>query len=102
MGVDLPVPAEHGVYVIRDGRKVVHVGRTIRGRSGLRGRLRSHLWGKSSFVRTYYRRRRKLLRDNHTFQFLEIDDKRARALLECYAIAVLGPDHLGLGERRKR
>ena len=41
----------HGVYIIYSPNgRVTHVGRTVRGKRGLRQRLNNHLHGASSFV----------------------------------------------------
>jgi len=97
-GKPLQAPDIHGVYVIRDPQKaVVHVGRTHRGRAGLRQRLRNHLDNQSSFVEKYLGNRGDLLRTGYTFQCLEVSDHRKRALLEYYVTGCLCPKHLGLG-----
>lgn len=47
----LEAPDLQGVYVIYSPRgKVLHVGRTLRGKKGLRQRLNNHLQAGSSFV----------------------------------------------------
>lgn len=97
-GAKLTAPTTHGVYVIRDAAgRVLHVGRTLRAREGLRQRLKGHLHGGSSFVREHFSGDGSLLRDACTYQFLAVDDARARALLENCAIWWLCPEHLGLG-----
>lgn len=97
----LDAPDAHGVYVIRDAkRQVVHVGRTLRGRAGLRQRLRNHLAAQSSFVLVHLRGDGKKLRDGFTFQYLEVPNDRDRALLEHYATAWHCPIHLGVGAAR--
>ncbi len=100
-GDELVAPAEHGVYVIRDRRnKVVHVGRTVRGRKGISQRLYNHLRGQSSFVNAHLDGHGERLRTGYTFQFLKVADDRERALLEYFATARLCPVHLGLGALR--
>jgi len=103
-GVPLVVSDKPGVYVIRDeARKVVHVGRTVRGRGGLKQRLNNHLRGQSSFVKdSHLNGDGSRLRGVYTFQVLSVDDSRQRALLECLAIARLCPEHLGLGALRDK
>ena len=93
----LDAPHVPGVYVIRKGRTVLHVGRTTRGKKGLHGRLMSHLHGTSSFTQSYYNGSGEKLRQGHTFQYIEVEDPRQRALLEAYAIGQFCPKHLGLG-----
>ena len=94
----LDAPAKHGVYIIRQGETVLHVGRTVRGRDGLHQRLNNHLHGSSSFARQYLNGRGATLRESgYTYQFLELENPRKRALLEAYAIGMLCPKHLGLG-----
>jgi hypothetical protein len=95
----LDVPSKHGVYIIRKGETVLHIGRTLRGKNGLYQRLKNHLHGSSSFTAEYLKGKGATLRDGqHTYQFLELEDSRKRALLEAYAIGTLCPKHLGLGE----
>src|SRR5487761_237549 len=82
----LEVPNTHGVYIIRDRTgRVWHVGRTVRGKDGLRQRLRNHIQGQSSFIRTTMHGDGSKLRKAFTYQFLEVPDDRTRALLECLA-----------------
>lgn len=95
----LDAPSEHGVYIIYSpGGKVMHVGRTLRGGKGLRGRLKNHLSGKSSFVRIHMKGLSHKLRGGYSFCCLPVKNARQRALLEAYAIGVLCPVHIGLGE----
>lgn len=95
----LDVPSEHGVYIIRKEDAVLHIGRTLRGKDGLHQRLENHLHESSSFAVKYLKGKGATLRDGrHTYQFLELEDSRKRALLEAYAIGTLCPEHLGLGE----
>jgi hypothetical protein len=101
LGARLEVPSTHGVYVIREPRgRIAHVGRTVRGRAGLLQRLRNHLRGQSSFAIVQFRGKGEMLRRGYTFQFLEVPDGRARALLEFAATAWHCPHHLGIGARR--
>lgn len=67
-GVD--APNEQGVYVIYAPRSgmVVHVGRTYRGKAGLRQRLNNHLHGSSSFVQEYLNGHGKRLRSGYSFR----------------------------------
>jgi hypothetical protein len=94
----LTAPQLPGVYVIRRGRKVLHVGRTLRGTKGLFQRLRNHLHGNSSFTKEYRGGYADRLRKGHTYQCLVVRDSKNRALLECYAAGMLCPDYIGLGE----
>ena len=95
----LTAPPHPGVYIIRKGRKVLHVGRTVHGKRGLWQRLSNHLQGNSSFTVNYcgggYAPR---LRKGHTYQCLVVTNRRNRALLECYAAGMLCPDYIGLGQ----
>jgi excinuclease UvrABC nuclease subunit len=89
-----------GVYLIRDENGVVlHVGRTVSGQKGLAQRLENHRSGKSSFVKIHLKGERDLLKNNFTFQYIEVEDDRERALLENHAIAWYCPVHLGLGRK---
>jgi hypothetical protein len=95
----LLAPKARGVYIIRDPEgRVVHVGRTTRAQNGLHQRLSDHLRGRSSFVYYHLSQDASRLRDGYTFQCLEVEDSRKRALLEAFASAWLCPDHLGLAE----
>ena len=100
-GVPLEAPNTHGVYVIRNAkRRVVHVGRTVRGKNGLRQRLGNHLQSQSSFVITYLKGRGKWLREGYTYQYLEVAGSRNRVLLEYAATVWHCPIHLGDGSAR--
>jgi predicted GIY-YIG superfamily endonuclease len=89
---------KQGVYIIREGETVLHVGRTKTAKNGINQRLEDHLSGTSSFAKNYLKKNQKNLRNgNYTYQFLEVDDDRKRALLEAYTIGVLCPEHIGLG-----
>lgn len=96
----LDAPRSHGVYVIRDhAGLVVHVGRSLRGKAGLFQRLGNHLNAQSSFVIAHLDRDGRKLRDGYTFQFLEVEHDRERALLEHFATAWHCPAHLGVGRK---
>lgn len=93
-------PTTHGVYVIRKDEIVLHVGRTLRGKGGLRQRLQNHLSGASSFTEGFLDGDGAKLRDqSYTYQYLEEENSRLRALLEAYAVGTLCPKHIGLGAR---
>jgi len=95
----LEVPSSHGVYIIYSPRSVVlHVGRTQRGRRGLRQRLNNRLLEQSSFVDKYLKGRGSVLRKGYRFKYLVVTDPRERALVEAFSIGKLCPEHLGLGE----
>ncbi len=95
----LEVTANHGVYVIYSPRgKVLHVGRTVRGKRGLRQRLNNHLQGQSSFVASFFRGRGAKLRQGYKYACVEVPNPRTRALLEAYAVGHLCPEHIGTGE----
>ncbi len=97
-GTRIKEPQTQGVYAIRAGDgTVLHVGRTVSGENGLAQRLQNHLSGKSSFVRAYLKGDTKHLRDTFTFQCIEVENDRERALLEFFAIAWHCPLHVGLG-----
>ena len=94
----LEAPSTQGVYLIRSSiGEVLHVGRTVSGQNGLSQRLRNHLRGQSSFVRSYLNGNSSVLRDSCSFQFIEVEGDRERALLEHAAVAWYCPAHLGLG-----
>jgi len=89
-------PSKQGVYVIRKGQVVLHVGRTVGGKNGLRQRLKNHLYGSSSFTNKYLNGKGAVLRKRHTYQFLMVKkNERLRSLLEAYAIGMLCPKHIG-------
>jgi hypothetical protein len=92
-------PNEQGVYVIYSPRtkRVLHVGRTYKGKSGLRQRLNNHMHGSSSFAQAYLKGRGSLLRNGYTFRCLPVKHRKRRALLEAYAAGQLCPAHIGLG-----
>jgi len=93
----IDAPRTPGVYVIRNSKgEVLHVGRTLRGKNGLFQRLNDHLRGRSSFVRAQFKGDGDRLREGYTFQYLEVDDDRTRALLEHCAICLYCPKHLGV------
>ena len=99
----IKIPATHGTYIIRDAENcVLHVGRTLRGKEGLRQRFKNHLYGQSSFVEVHMANDGGTLRQGHTFQYLEVSNDRQRALLEHFATARLCPRHLGLGAASNR
>lgn len=98
-GSNIDAPVTQGVYVIRYNKIVVHVGRSVSGRKGLKQRLGNHLRGRSSFMKIYYSRDGEVLRHGHTYRYLEVPKSRERALLEAYAIGMLCPKHLGLGKK---
>jgi len=94
----LDAPKSHGVYIIRSNDTILHVGRTLRGREGLRQRLTDHLRGNSSFVRDDLNGQGATLRETgYTYQFLERESDRERALLEALATGTLCPKHIGTG-----
>ena len=100
-GERLEAPSKHAVYIIfKPGGTVVHVGRSIRGKKGLRQRLNDHLHGNSSFVSHYAPLRGKgsRLRGRYSFSLIEVSRPRTRALLEAYAVGCLCPKHLGVGK----
>lgn len=95
-------PLKKGVYILRKNKTILYVGRTLRAKKGIRQRLTDHLRGSSSFTKNYLHGNGATLREKgHTYQYLELDDPRKRALLEHYAIGALCPSHLGTGEPKK-
>ena len=95
----LDASSKPGVYIIRKGETVLHVGRTLRGRDGIHQRLKNHLHGSSSFTNEYLKGNGAALReDGYTYQYRELEVPRKRALLEAYAVGTLCPEHIGLGE----
>jgi len=99
----IDAPSKPSVYIIRKEEIILHVGRTLRGRNGLRQRLKNHLHGSSSFTKEYLKGKGSILRKNgYTYQYLVLEDPRKRALLEAYAVGTLCPKHIGLGKNRLR
>ncbi len=97
-GERLDVPDLHGVYIIYSPKgRLVHVGRTVRGKRGLYQRLNNHLHGKSSFVIKALDGKGSNLRRGYKYRYISIENSRLRALLEAFAIGQLCPDHLGDG-----
>ena len=95
------VSTEHGVYIIKNLKKeIMHVGRTLRVKNGLMGRLSGHLYGNSSFTQNHKGEPRNV-RDGYFFQYIEVEEDNIRALLESLAIGWLSPKHLGDGRKGK-
>lgn len=95
----LDASSKPGVYIIRKGKTVLYVGRTLRGRDGIHQRLKNHLHGSSSFASEHLKGKGATLREyGYTYQYLELGVARTRALLEAYAVGTLCPEHIGLGE----
>jgi hypothetical protein len=80
----LDVPERHGVYVILGtrGAPVMHVGRTVTGKRGLKQRLFNHLHGRSSFVIDQFGGKGAELRGRFSFKYVVVPIPRTRALLE--------------------
>lgn len=94
----ISAPTTQGVYLIFGPRgRVLHVGRTVKGRNGLRQRLKNHLQGQSSFTWSMFDKQGEMLRGTHSYAFIEEPNDRRRALLEAYAVGNLCPKHLGVG-----
>jgi len=94
------VSKKQGVYVIYDSEgKILHVGRTISAKNGLNQRLLNHVHNQTSFSKLYMKPSKISLREGCKFKFLEVEDSRARALLEALSIGLLCPKHIGLGEK---
>lgn len=86
---ELKVPNKPGVYIIYTLHgKIAHIGST----EVLLNRLTSHLYGRTSFVRTS-RHKSKMLRNGYYFRYRIISNDRKRLLLEHYAHGKLCPDH---------
>jgi hypothetical protein len=106
-GQAIEASTKHGVYIIYDKKwRVCHVGRTVRGCNGIYQRLNNHLSGSSSFACDYIKNPDyeknglKGLRMGYSYQFIEIDDPRIRALVESLAAGELCPRHMGTGQSR--
>ena len=94
----LDAPNGHGVYLIYSPKgKILHVGRTLRGRNGLRQRLYNHLANSSSFSKKYLKGKGARLRNGYSFKYLVVASPKKRAYLEAYATGVLCPLHIGTG-----
>ncbi len=93
----LVAPKKKGVYVIANQKKVaLHVGQTPRGKCGIHQRLRNHLNGRSSFVRSYFNGDgTNLRRGGNCYKYLAVENDRKRSLLEAYATGCLCPKHIG-------
>ena len=98
LGRGVDAPTTHGVYAIvaPRGRRVVHVGRTVTGKAGLKQRLTNHLQGKSSFVTLHLDRDASCMRGKYWFKYIEVPNPRVRALLEAYATGRYCPSHIGI------
>lgn len=98
-GTGIKVSKEQGVYLIfSPERKVLHVGRTLRGKNGLNQRLANHLVNRSSFSIQYMKNKGYKLREGYSFKYLEVSNPRKRALLEALTTGLLCPAHIGTGE----
>lgn len=98
-GGSITAPSDHGVYAIvaPRGSRVLHVGRTVTGRRGLKHRLSNHLQGKSSFVTLYLREQKRPLDIRRCwFKYVVEPNARIRALLEAYATGQYCPAHIGI------
>jgi len=93
----LEAPKKHGVYIIYQGKKVIHIGRTLRAKNGLHQRLMNHLHGNSSLTINEFNGSGTKLRKGFKYRCLEVECPRKRALLEAYAIGYLCPNYIGLG-----
>ena len=99
--ISRPEGCEKGVYVIMtDKYSVLHVGQTPSGQKGVKGRLKDHLYGKSSFTRVFLNGNTDWLRENCSYAYIVVDEQynradRVRALLEALAIGKLCPEHIG-------
>lgn len=97
----IDVSKKQGVYIIFDSKdKVLHVGKTDRGRDGLNQRLNNHLRNQSSFSNKYLKGNSDFLRHGCKFRYLEIEDARIRTLVEAFATGMLCPAHVGTGAKR--
>jgi hypothetical protein len=79
-GETLNAPRQQGVYIIRKGKVVFHVGRTTRAKTGLHHRLTQHLHGRSSFTKATFDRDGDRLRERYDYQTLVVPNPRRRAL----------------------
>ena len=97
--VNVAAANDQGVYLIYSPKgKILHVGRTYRGKNGLAQRLRDHMFTASSFTNQYLEGRGFELRNGYKFRYLVVKDARLRALIEAYAIGRLCPAHIGLSQ----
>lgn len=94
---------EQGVYIIYSPEdKVLHVGKTDRGKNGLNQRLQNHIDNKSSFSREYLNSNGKMLRNGYKFRYIMEEDDRKRALLEALTTGLLCPAHIGTGAKKRK
>lgn len=98
---DIQTSNQHGVYVIyRNNGTPVHVGRTIRGKYGLRQRLVNHMQRKSSFTRNQLQSDQSI-REGYSYRCIEVESDRERCLLESLACGKLCPEYVGLGRNKQ-
>jgi len=100
----IEVPEKQGVYIIYNPKgKVVYVGITKYGQNGLKNRFKNHLYGMSSFSKTYLKNKGSKLRNGFKYQFIVINDAndRKRLLLEGLATGKLCPIHIGMKKIKK-
>lgn len=94
----LNAPSQHGGYLIYSPKgKILHVGRTLRGKNGLKQRLHNHLMTASSFSIQYLKGDGSVLRKGYCYKFLVVSSPTKRAYLEAYATGILCPLHIGTG-----
>lgn len=95
------ITIEHGVYIIYSPKKLVlHVGKTHRGKNGLKQRLQNHINNSSSFSKQYLNKKGKVLREGYKYKFIIVKDPRLRTFLEALTTGMLCPAYIGTGEKR--
>lgn len=93
----------HGVYVLYSfSDEVLHVGMTPYGKDGLNQRLYNHISKTGIFYREYLKPNEICLRGIGKFRYIEVDDARARALLEALTAGILCPLHFGTGIKKDK
>ena len=99
-GTAVQVSDKQGVYIIYSmDNKVLHVGTTKRGKTGLNQRLNNHRNGSSSFSIKYLKPKNLILSEGFKFKYIEVEDGMERAYLEALSIGLLCPAHIGTGEK---
>ena len=99
-GKAIQISNKQGVYIIySSNNKVLHVGTTKRGKTGLNQRLNNHRNGSSSFSVKYLKPNNLKLSEGFKFKYIEVENGRERGFLEALSIGLLCPAHIGTGEK---
>lgn len=99
------ITSKHGVYIIYSSnyKKILHIGRTYRGKNGLEQRITNHLHKSSSFMK-YMIEKKKFTPDKLRkckFRYIIIGNDKKRAYLESLATGKLCPLYIGTHAKKE-